>query len=319
MTRRTIVCLVLTTVGCTPPPEPDGPYEGSCPILIECTAQRSNDPVLEASNLAAYGEDGSCWNSGHYHWQACRDSCVAAIDSLNEASLAIGLSSCGTCERNSDCAGFEAASCVDGYCARKRLGDIGDDDSGDAAETDTDTETGGSGDDCLSDDTPDVVLDTSLGVMRLGLDSVAAPEATQVFLQHVSADYYDNSIIHRVVEGVLIQGGSYGPGPTLLSSEIAPVELLTPSTLAHEPGVIALLPSADGTRVGPQFYMTVGPTSPSAMASGVVFGALIDADGTEVLDAISSVPVTTVAWSGFQLTNIPEQDVVVYEAYCVAQ
>lgn len=311
---------MLASIACTPTPDPDGPYEGSCPILIECTA-RNNSP-LEASYLAAYGEQGTCWVAGPNHWRECRASCVTAIDSLNEDALALGLSTCGTCERNSDCAEFEDARCEAGYCARRRLGDVSDggSDTG-GSETGVDTTTGAADgsidDDCLFDDTPTVVLDTSLGVMVVELDSLAAPEAAHIFLQHVSANYYDGSIIHRAVQQVLIQGGDYSPGPALLSSSLPPIELLTPPTLEHQAGVIALLPSFDGSHLGPQWYMTAGPTPPSADTSGIVFGALIE--GSDVRDAISSVPVTTVAWQGFELTNFPEQDVVVNEAYCVAQ
>ncbi|KIG16953.1 Peptidyl-prolyl cis-trans isomerase PpiB [Enhygromyxa salina] len=321
------MCLLLTTVGCTLPPDPDGPYEGSCPILIECTAQSNNSDALLTSYLDSYGEDGSCWKEGPYQWGACRDSCVAALDSLNALNQEQGQPSCGGCELDSDCAAFgKSARCEDGYCARRALGDIEIADTTDTGDTgtdtgdtdsDTDIDTDGTiDDDCLFD-TSKVVLDTSLGVMRLELDSVAAPEATEMFLRYVSANYYDGTIIHRVVESVLIQGGSYGPGPSLLTPSLAPIERLTQPTLPHGPGVIALLPTLNGTHVGPQWYMTVGSTSPSSMTAGVVFGALVE--GGAVLDAISSVPVTTVAWLDFQLTNIPEQDVVVHEAYCVAQ
>jgi cyclophilin family peptidyl-prolyl cis-trans isomerase len=330
-----LVCLLLASIACTPPPDPDGPYEGSCPILIECTVQANS--LREVEYLEAYGEQGTCWQAGPNHWGPCRDSCVAALDSLNVESVALGLPTCGTCELDSDCAEFADARCDAGYCGRRQLGDVSDEDDNDTdAEPDMPTEattgegaTDGSIDaDCLVDDTPTVVIDTSLGVMVVELDSLAAPEATQIFLQHVSAHYYDGSIIHRVIPEVLIQGGTYGPGPVLLESSIdpsTPNDPIMSPTLEHQPGVIALLPTSDGSHLGsglgsglgPQWYMTVGPTPPSAAASGVVFGALID--GAAVRDAISNVPVTTVAWVGFELRDIPEEDVVVTKAVCVAE
>jgi cyclophilin family peptidyl-prolyl cis-trans isomerase len=311
---------MLATVGCTEPPDPPGPYEGTCPILILCTA-KSNNAALEADHLEWFGEDGSCWKAGPYQWGPCRDSCVTELASLNVDNLKLGIASCGECESDSECSEFEDASCVDGYCARKRLGDVSDGDTtetdtGTDTETDTGDETDGIHEDCKAD-TPTVVLDTSLGTMTVELDPAAAPEATQMFLLHLSAGYYDGSIIHRAVKGVLIQGGEFGPGPTLLDSSIEPIELLTPPALAHQPGVIALVPSYDGAHVRPQWYMTVGPTPPNTGTSGVVFGALTQ--GSSVLNAISNVPVTTVAWAGFVLTDFPEEDVVVHEAFCVPQ
>ena len=316
---------MLASVACTPAPDPGVPYEGSCPILIECTANINK--TREAGYLAAFGELGSCWESGPNYWGGCRASCVQAIDSLNDEAIELGLETCGTCNSDSECVkGFGASSrCDAGYCARPRLGDVGDSGSTDTSGTDTGTDTtGGNNNDdesiddiCLADSTPTVVLDTSLGVMVVELDSVAAPEATELFVQHVFARFYDGSIIHRVLNQVSIQGGRFKPGPALLESPFDPVELVTPSTLEQQPGVIALVPSFDGTLLGSQWSMNAGPTLPPGETSGVVFGALIE--GEAVLQAISSVPVTTVAWLDFVLHDIPEQDVVINAAYCVEQ
>lgn len=321
------MCLVLGSIACTPPVDPDL-YEGSCPILIECSAEV--DQTLAADYLNWYGEQGTCWAIGSNNWGECRDSCNRAIDSLNIQALAQGQATCGTCARDSDCAEFDAARCIDGYCNRRRLGDVGESgletttgtDTGD--DTTTDEADGTIDPVCLgqdmADDTPTVVLDTSLGVLVVELDALAAPEAVQSFLLHVSADYYDGSIIHRVVPQVVIQGGNYAPGPAQLSSPYEPIELVTVPTLAHQPGVIALLPSFDGSSVGAQWYITAGPTPPAAAPSGIVFGALANgSSGQAVLDAISNTPVTTVPWLDFELHDIPEQDVVVNEVYCVEQ
>jgi peptidyl-prolyl cis-trans isomerase A (cyclophilin A) len=63
-----------------------------------------------------------------------------------------------------------------------------------------------------------------------------------------------------------------------------------------------------------QFYITDG-AQPGLDDKYAVFGVLID--GFPVRDAISEVPTTTKQWMGFDMMDVPVDDVLVEAAYCV--
>ena len=54
---------------------------------------------------------------------------------------------------------------------------------------------------------PTVVLDTTLGEIRIELDTEKAPVSAQNFLDYVNAGHYDGVIFHRVISNFMIQGG----------------------------------------------------------------------------------------------------------------
>src|SRR4029434_5341 len=54
---------------------------------------------------------------------------------------------------------------------------------------------------------PVVVLDTSLGVIKIALDKEKAPITVENFVKYVNAKHYDGTIFHRVIPGFMIQGG----------------------------------------------------------------------------------------------------------------
>ena len=57
---------------------------------------------------------------------------------------------------------------------------------------------------------PVVVMDTSLGKIRIELDAKNAPITVKNFLDYVDDKFYDGTIFHRVIPDFMIQGGGRG-------------------------------------------------------------------------------------------------------------
>jgi peptidyl-prolyl cis-trans isomerase A (cyclophilin A) len=302
-------------MACAGEPDPGEYYEGSCPILIECADVIGTDEQKQLFR-AAYGVDGSCWAHGPNYWDQCRTSCVTALASINLEAQSTG-DSCGDCEADSDCAAFGTdARCVDGWCARPKLGDIDDPmaDSGAESETGGDSGSGTVQDEidptCLVD-APKVVMETSFGTMTFQLDRVAAKTVSDSFLRHLSSDFYDETIVHRVVDGLLMQSGVYAQGPVLRSGARAHSIGGLPM-LSHVDGAIALV--VTDQNVAAQWYVTEG-AHPELDGTGAVFGKLID--GAGVRDQISAVEVSTLMWMGYELLDYPLVEIVINDVYCV--
>ena len=53
----------------------------------------------------------------------------------------------------------------------------------------------------------EVVLDTTLGQIRLQLDSAVAPGHVRNMVALAESGYYDGGCFHRIIKGFMIQGG----------------------------------------------------------------------------------------------------------------
>src|SRR5271170_6421489 len=54
---------------------------------------------------------------------------------------------------------------------------------------------------------PVVVMETSMGTIKIELFEDKAPITVKNFLQYVDDKHYDGTIYHRVIKGFMIQGG----------------------------------------------------------------------------------------------------------------
>jgi cyclophilin family peptidyl-prolyl cis-trans isomerase len=101
------------------------------------------------------------------------------------------------------------------------------------------------------------VFDTSCGRFTVTLDVKRAPKTTASFVHMVRKGLYDNTTIHRVVPGFVIQGGDPqgtgrgGPGYSVVEAP--------PSDLRYTRGIVAMAKSEieDPGTSGSQFYVVL--------------------------------------------------------------
>jgi len=129
-----------------------------------------------------------------------------------------------------------------------------------------------------------VVLETSMGTIKLELDGDKAPRTVTKFLENVTGGKYDGLTFHRVVKGFMIQGGDpsgNGAGGGTISFEKTGV--------SHVRGFISMASSQPGvTQSDMQFFIMQGDAT-SLDGQYAAFGKVID--GVDVVDKIASVPV----------------------------
>ena len=156
----------------------------------------------------------------------------------------------------------------------------------------------------LNANNPVVTVNTSSGAFVVELFEAQAPITTANFLKYVNANFYSDTLFHRVIKNFVIQGGGY----TLagLKSGLAPISLESQVGLSNMRGTIAMARTNAADSAASQFYINVldnteldyqSPTSPGY----AVFGTVIA--GMSIVDAISKAPVTSIANSG--LTSFP--------------
>src|SRR2546425_4297783 len=89
------------------------------------------------------------------------------------------------------------------------------------------------------DKNPVVVLETSMGNIKIELFEKKAPITVKNFLQYVDDKFYDGVIFHRVIPNFMIQGGGMLPG--LKEKQTRPaIKNESTNGLANERGTLAM-------------------------------------------------------------------------------
>jgi cyclophilin family peptidyl-prolyl cis-trans isomerase len=141
---------------------------------------------------------------------------------------------------------------------------------------------------------PVVVLDTSMGAIRVALDAELAPLTVENFVGYVTRGHYDGTVFHRVIPGFMIQGG--GMDPALREKPTRPpIRNEAANGLANLRGSLAMARTGVVDSATSQFFINVADNgflnhrdnSPQGFGYAV-FGQVIE--GMDVVDAIVGVP-----------------------------
>jgi peptidyl-prolyl cis-trans isomerase B (cyclophilin B) len=112
----------------------------------------------------------------------------------------------------------------------------------------------------------------------------AAPLHVKNFIYLADQGFYNGTIFHRVIPGLMIQGvdprvnGTGGPGYTI------PAEF---NSKKHVAGILSMARMQNPNSAGSQFFIMVAP-SPSLDGKYTVFGQVVE--GQNVADKIVNVP-----------------------------
>ena len=155
----------------------------------------------------------------------------------------------------------------------------------------------------FAQDSPVVVMETSLGAITVELASAEAPISVENFLAYVDAGHYDNTIFHRVIQGFMIQGGAYSPDMRTRPTR-DPIENEAENGLTNDRYTVAMARTSEIDSATDQFF--INTVDNNFLNNGVrdfgyaVFGRVID--GNDVVDRIAAVPATN---------SLPNETVVI--------
>lgn len=153
---------------------------------------------------------------------------------------------------------------------------------------------------------PQILISTTMGDIVVELDRYRAPITVNNFLKYIKAGLYKNTILHRVEENYVVQGGGYDAKFNEIKS-CGKIYNESGNGLSNKKGSIAMARYDDPHSATSQFYFNLTDSKsldPNPKRWGyTVFGEVVD--GMEVLEAIEKVDV------GFsdtlQAENVPSQ------------
>jgi peptidyl-prolyl cis-trans isomerase B (cyclophilin B) len=155
-----------------------------------------------------------------------------------------------------------------------------------------------------------VLMETSLGTIKIELDGDKAPLTVANFLAYVDDKHYDNTVFHRVIKDFMVQGGGFEPGLKQKPTK-APIKNESANGLTNVRGTLAMARTSDPDSASAQFFINVVDNAFLNKAQArdrvgyCVFGRVVE--GMDVVDKIRAVPTGTRAGS----QDVPREDVVI--------
>lgn len=154
-----------------------------------------------------------------------------------------------------------------------------------------------------------VVMETSMGTVKIELYPDKAPITVANFLKYVDDKHYDGTIFHRVIADFMVQGGGFLPGLRQKESKYPPIKNEAGNGLKNERGTVAMARTPLPDSATDQFYINVVDNENLNRRRGdagyAVFGKVID--GMDVVDKIRRVRVAHTE----EHQNVPVDDVII--------
>lgn len=163
---------------------------------------------------------------------------------------------------------------------------------------------------------PQVLLDTSLGKIKVELFADKAPITVDNFIKYVEDKHYDGTIFHRVIPDFMIQGGGMEPGLREKKTR-ATIKNESTNGLSNVKGTLAMARTSVPDSASSQFFINAKDNDfldRAKARDGVgycVFGRVVE--GMDVVDRIRQVETGTRGIHG----DVPVQDVVIRSARVV--
>jgi cyclophilin family peptidyl-prolyl cis-trans isomerase len=168
---------------------------------------------------------------------------------------------------------------------------------------------------------PVVVMETSMGKIKIELDEAKAPISVKNFLGYVDDKFYDGTIFHRVIAKFMIQGGGFEKGmdkaktiedfQALQKKVKDPIKNESGNGLSNTRGTIAMARTNDLDSATAQFYInTVDNSTKLDEPKYCVFGKVTE--GMDVVDKIKAVKTRPILKDGrVAIGDIPVEDVLI--------
>ena len=137
---------------------------------------------------------------------------------------------------------------------------------------------------------PIVLFKTNKGNISIELFADKTPRTTANFLRYVEAEFFDDTIFHRVVPKLILQGGGFTP-ELKLKETLQPIKTESKQGLLNIRGSVAMARTTNPNSASSQFFINLVDNDQfdrsGAHPGYTVFGRVLK--GMQVVDSIASV------------------------------
>lgn len=136
---------------------------------------------------------------------------------------------------------------------------------------------------------------TNLGDIDVALASSTAPKTVANFLNYVNKGAYNNSLIHRSVQGFIFQGGGYQASNAIFTAIPSDAPVVNEYSISNTRGTVAMAKlGTDPDSATNQWFFNVADNSANLNNQNggfTVFGRVVDSAGLAIMDKIAAVQV----------------------------
>lgn len=165
---------------------------------------------------------------------------------------------------------------------------------------------------------PVVLLETSMGNIKVELKPQEAPITVSNFLTYVKEGHYDGLIFHRVIREFMVQGGGFTKEMREKRPAHPPIKNEAGNGLKNDRGTLAMARTGVVDSATAQFFINVVnneflnhvDNTPRGFGYAV-FGQVVE--GMEVVDKIRAVPTGRVS----MFEDVPKEAVTILRATVV--
>lgn len=161
-------------------------------------------------------------------------------------------------------------------------------------------------------DNPIVLLETTMGEIKIELDMQNAPDTSENFLAYVEDGYFVGTTFHRIIPKFMVQGGGLTEDMLDKPSKRAPIQNEANNGLKNDRGTLAMARTSDPHSATSQFFINhvdnafLNFSAESMQGWGyAVFGKVVE--GMDVVDEMAQVP--TGSKGGHQ--NVPLEPITI--------
>jgi cyclophilin family peptidyl-prolyl cis-trans isomerase len=162
---------------------------------------------------------------------------------------------------------------------------------------------------------PTVLLETTLGDIKLELYPDQAPVTVANFLTYVREGFYDGIIFHRIISNAIVQAGGFKPGLSYQEPTHPAIVNEAQNGLKNERGAVAMARAYPIDSAAAQFFINVVDNpeldhkGPEPQNFGyAVFGRVID--GMGVVEKMTWIPTGPVG----EHRNVPQENIIILKA-----
>jgi cyclophilin family peptidyl-prolyl cis-trans isomerase len=141
-----------------------------------------------------------------------------------------------------------------------------------------------------------VVMDTSMGPIKIELYESQAPITVKNFLKYADDKFYDGTVFHRIIPTFMIQGGGFTPD-LIEKKTRSSIKNESSNGLTNDRGTLAMARTDAPDSASAQFFINVvdnnglNRSQANDKVGYAVFGKVLE--GMDVVDKIKEVSTKT--------------------------
>lgn len=162
---------------------------------------------------------------------------------------------------------------------------------------------------------PVVVMETSMGTVKIEVYEDKAPISAKNFLDYVKDGYYDGTIFHRVMgkehsgKDFMVQGGGFEPGMKEKKT-LSPIKNEATNGVSNTRGTLAMARTNVVDSATSQFFINVADNKFLDHVNQDNYGYAVFGKVTEGMDIVDKIKAVEVGNKGPH-GNVPVKDIVI--------